>query len=72
MQDQSQADKRATSKSGVLRRPTIEPEHHPDPPRPYRLPEQRDEEGATTGAVPVVNEGEDLRAERDDEAHSHR
>ncbi len=66
MPDKSTTQNESVSKSGVLRRPNFEPETHHEKPRPTTLPEFRDE-GSTTGLMPVITEGEDNSAERDDD-----
>lgn len=67
MPEKKSKTKEHASKSGIIKRPILEPKvlYEPPPP-PSTLPEMRDE-GATTGAMPVVSEGEDDSAERDDD-----
>lgn len=66
MADKPKTTEKVTTKSGVLPRPILEPEARKEPPRPTTLPQYRDE-GATTGAMPTVTEGEDPSAERDED-----
>jgi hypothetical protein len=56
----------AYSKTGVIRRTNVEPSTQRDPERPTTLPELHDE-GSTTGVLPVITEGEDRSAERDND-----
>lgn len=72
MPDKPRTDDRSISRSGIFKRAVVEPELPLEqPPRPSTLPEYRDE-GATTGALPIVNEGEDLDAERDKDTRSNK
>ena len=73
MSDKSHTEDRHISKSGVFRRTVLEPDlpREQQPARPNTLPEYRDE-GATTGAIPVIDEGEDLNAERDHDTLSNK
>jgi hypothetical protein len=68
MQNKPKTDsgRRSTTKSGVFKRPVIEPEIRKEAPPPEHLPGASDT-GATTGMMPVVTEGEDGTAERDDD-----
>jgi hypothetical protein len=74
-EDKSMSDKSKTqehaafSKTGVIRRSNVEPATQRDPERPTTLPEMHDK-GSTTGVLPVVTEGEDRSAERDNDAAS--
>ena len=66
MPDKHQESLEDAHKSGVL--PRIEIERRllrRDPPAPTTLPELPDHEA--TGVVPVISEGEDRSAERDDD-----
>jgi len=51
----------------MIPRINLEPNAPKEPPRPTTLPEMRDI-GATTGIMPVITEGEDISAERDDDS----
>jgi hypothetical protein len=72
MPDPKRDIEQALSKSGVIPRAKIEPEHDRErpPERPTTLPEHPEETGATTGIMPVVAEGKDTSAERDDDKAS--
>jgi len=68
MSDEIQTPKEiSVTESGLIPLPNFEPETTKEPPRPTTLPELRDQ-GATTGMMPVITEGEDLSAERDDDS----
>ncbi|GAB4335670.1 MAG: hypothetical protein Kow00117_18630 [Phototrophicales bacterium] len=57
-----------TSKTGTFKRPNLEPEAARDERnRPLTLPEYPRDPNATTGVIPVVTEGEDTSAERDND-----
>ncbi|GAB4527425.1 MAG: hypothetical protein OHK0046_45230 [Anaerolineae bacterium] len=66
MADKKTNTKDVTTQSGILPRPSLEPKILYETPPPTSLPEMRDE-GATTGAMPIVLEGEDRSAQRDDD-----
>lgn len=62
--------KHSATKSGIFPRPNfaVEPEAKRDPPPPpNRAPEPRTDHGATTGMMPIITEGEDKGAQRDDD-----
>ncbi|MFW5691564.1 MAG: hypothetical protein ACOCXZ_03590 [Chloroflexota bacterium] len=68
MADKPKTKSRAATKSGIFPRPIFEPEARREaPPAPDEPPEFHAETGATTGIMPVVTEGEDSSAERDDD-----
>ena len=56
------------SKSGILKRSAIEPENRLEKPAPKTKREDKQPK-AKTGVIPIIpEEGEDLSAERDDDA----
>lgn len=55
------------SRTGMVPRPTFEPEQRQESKRPTTLPEQPPD-AATTGTVPIISEGRDERAERDSDS----
>lgn len=58
----------STSKTGTFKQPKFEPEAARDErDRPLTLPEYPTDPNSTTGAIPVVSEGEDTSAERDND-----
>lgn len=61
MRKSPKAQQSASTKSGIMRRPVLEPEGRREPPYPTTLPELKEDE-ATTGAIQVVNEGRDITA----------
>lgn len=70
MPDQPHTRRPSISQSGIIPKPVLEPElrvEAADKARPVNLPEQRDLSGATTGTFPIVTEGLDATAERDDD-----
>jgi hypothetical protein len=67
MIDKPRTRPQAISKSGLLLRSVLEPESRQDVSPPSKLPEQPDD-GATTGIMPVVSEGEDRSAQRDSDS----
>ena len=68
MSDKPKAPKKSSiTESGMIPRINLEPNAPKEPPRPTTLPEMRDI-GATTGIMPVITEGEDISAERDDDS----
>lgn len=52
----------SVNKSGIFPRANIEPDPKREPSKPPVLPELRNEVGATTGTLPVVQEGHDTHA----------
>lgn len=70
MHDKAKTEsKHGKSKSGMFPRPAFtegEARREPPPPPPKHLPGKFDG-GATTGSMPVVTEGEDHSAERDND-----
>jgi len=68
MSDKPKAPKQVSiTESGLIPRSDLEPNTNKEPPRPTTLPEFRDI-GATTGIMPVITEGDDNSAERDDDS----
>lgn len=68
MTDETKAQKKkAVTQSGIMPRPVFVPQNRQETSRPTTLPELRDE-GATTGVLPVVTEGEDSSAQRDEDS----
>lgn len=67
MYQRHRSEQQASSKSGVIPRPVVEPETRREAPPPETLPEADENASATTGVLPVVSEGEDQSAERDDD-----
>lgn len=71
MMTETEDDKRrqAQSKSGIIPRPNFEPFIIRESKRPKVSDEQvNQDEGSTTGVIPIVTEGEDRSAERDSDA----
>jgi hypothetical protein len=67
MVDKLRTRPQALTKSGLLLRSILEPESRQDVSPPSRLPEQPND-GATTGIMPVISEGEDRSAQRDSDS----
>lgn len=67
MSDQRPQRRQSKTKSGLIPRPVLEPEDNSSPPPPNGLPEMPDPD-STTGAMPVVSEGDDSPIERDEDA----
>lgn len=57
-----------TSKTGTYKHMKVEPEApRQELDRPLTLPEYPRDHSSTTGAIPIVTEGEDTSAERDND-----
>jgi len=59
--------KQAVSKSGLMPRPVFDAEPNLLRERVPEQPEKHVDTGATTGIMPIVTEGEDCTASRDDD-----
>lgn len=63
--------KESHGKSGVMPLPILEPLEKREPPMPRTLPELDDRpSGSTTGLMPIVTEGVDTSAEREQDPAS--
>ena len=62
-------NKRSTSKSGVMPMPVLEPPERHEPPMSTVAPElvDKSDTATSTGVIPIVSEGEDTSAEREDD-----
>jgi hypothetical protein len=67
MLNKPRVKKPSVTKSGLIPRAVLEPlMSNEETPPPVKLPEQPDD-GASTGIFPVITEGEDSSAARDDD-----
>ena len=67
MSDKPRTTPSSISESGIMPRPVTEPDRRREGPHRPQWADQRDKEKGTTGTVPVVTEGEDKSAERDED-----
>lgn len=66
MSERTRTNTPASSQSGVLPRPVLEPEDRHESPPPS--PTARQDTGAFNSSAPVVTEGQDRSAERDQDS----